>query len=229
MTELRYRTLRENIADIIRKRIIYQELEPGQKIVEQELAKEFRTSRAPIREALRQLENEGLVEYVRNAGCSVKEITLEESFEIYLMRANYETMAVKLMGGKIPKETIAQMEEVLEKMKNLTEEEFDQVFVYDNQIHSLIIKMTGMDRLYKAWKVLNYGNVVTGYSLSSDKKRVVERQYPVHKELVDACKEQDKEKICQVLSEHYMRTIRRLLKEQGLSEEETGFSFDFLV
>ena len=77
MAELIYRTLRENIADIIRKRIIYQELEPGQKIVEQDLAKEFKTSRAPIREALRQLENEGLIEYVRNAGCSVKEITLE--------------------------------------------------------------------------------------------------------------------------------------------------------
>ena len=79
MAELIYRTLRENIADIIRKRIIYQELEPGQKIVEQDLAKEFKTSRAPIREALRQLENEGLIEYVRNAGCSVKEITLEEA------------------------------------------------------------------------------------------------------------------------------------------------------
>ena len=93
MTELGYKTLRESIVDIIRKRIINRELQPGQKIVEQELAKEFKTSRAPIREALRELENEGLVEYVRNAGCSVKEITFEESFEIYLMRANYEIMA----------------------------------------------------------------------------------------------------------------------------------------
>jgi hypothetical protein len=46
---------------------------------------------------------------------------------------------------------------------------------------------------------------------------------------VDACREKNKEKICHVLSEHYMRTIRRLLKEQGLSEEDSGFSFDFLV
>ena len=100
MTELGYKTLRESIVDIIRKRIINRELQPGQKIVEQELAKEFKTSRAPIREALRELENEGLVEYVRNAGCSVKEITFEESFEIYLMRANYEIMAVRLLGRK---------------------------------------------------------------------------------------------------------------------------------
>ncbi len=102
MTELGYKTLRESIVDIIRKRIINRELHAGQKIVEQELAKEFQTSRAPIREALRELENEGLVEYVRNAGCSVKEITFEESFEIYLMRANYQIMAVRLLGGKIP-------------------------------------------------------------------------------------------------------------------------------
>ena len=110
MTELGYKTLRESIVDIIRKRIINRELQPGQKIVEQELAKEFKTSRAPIREALRELENEGLVEYVRNAGCSVKEITFEESFEIYLMRANYEIMAVRLLGGKIPEETLQEME-----------------------------------------------------------------------------------------------------------------------
>ena len=47
MTELGYKTLRESIVDIIRKRIINRELQPGQKIVEQELAKEFKTSRAP--------------------------------------------------------------------------------------------------------------------------------------------------------------------------------------
>ena len=128
MTELGYKTLRESIVDIIRKRIINRELQPGQKIVEQELAKEFQTSRAPIREALRELENEGLVEYVRNAGCSVKEITFEESFEIYLMRANYEIMAVRLLGGKIPEETLQEMEKILERMKNLDVDEYDQLF-----------------------------------------------------------------------------------------------------
>lgn len=170
MTELGYKTLRESIVDIIRKRIINRELQPGQKIVEQELAKEFKTSRAPIREALRELENEGLVEYVRNAGCSVKEITFEESFEIYLMRANYEIMAVRLLGGKIPEETLQEMEEILERMKSLNVDEYDQLFSYDNKFHSCLIRMTGMKSLYKAWKSLNYGNIVTGYNLASDKK-----------------------------------------------------------
>ena len=217
MTELGYKTLRESIVDIIRKRIINRELQPGQKIVEQELAKEFQTSRAPIREALRELENEGLVEYVRNAGCSVKEITFEESFEIYLMRANYEIMAVRLLGGKIPEETLQEMEEILERMKNLDVDEYDQLFSYDNKFHSCLIRMTGMKSLYKAWKSLNYGNIVTGYNLASDKKAVITRQYPIHKELLEACKSRKKEEICRVLSDHYMSTIHRLLKEQGMT------------
>lgn len=222
MTELGYKTLRESIVDIIRKRIINRELQPGQKIVEQELAKEFKTSRAPIREALRELENEGLVEYVRNAGCSVKEITFEESFEIYLMRANYEIMAVRLLGGKIPEETLQEMEEILECMKNLDVDEYDQLFSYDNKFHSRLIRMTGM-------KSLNYGNIVTGYNLASDKKAVITRQYPIHKELLEACKSRKKEEICRVLSDHYMGTIHRLLKEQGMTEADTKFSLDFLI
>ena len=205
------------------------EVQPGQKIVEQELAKEFKTSRAPIREALRELENEGLVEYVRNAGCSVKEITFEESFEIYLMRANYEIMAVRLLGGKIPEETLQEMEEILERMKSLNVDEYDQLFSYDNKFHSCLIRMTGMKSLYKAWKSLNYGNIVTGYNLASDKKAVIKRQYPIHKELLEACKSRKKEEICRVLSDHYMGTIHRLLKEQGMTEADTRFSLDFLI
>ena len=166
-------SLRSQVFQTIRDDILKGKYEENDELREATLGKELGVSRTPVREALRQLENEGLIEYVRNAGCSVKEITLEESFEIYLMRANYETMAVKLMGGNVPEDTICRMEEVLGKMKKLDEEQFDQVFVYDNQMHGLLVEMTGMTRLYKAWKELNYGNIVTGFSLSTDKKRVL--------------------------------------------------------
>ena len=63
-----------------------------------------------------------------------------------------------------------------------------------------MIRMTGMKSLYKAWKSLNYGNIVTGYNLASDKKAVIKRQYPIHKELLEACKSRKKEEICRVLS-----------------------------
>ena len=63
--KLDYRTLRENVADEIRMKILNGDMKPGDKIIEQELASEFGISRGPVREALRQLEQEGMVEYSR--------------------------------------------------------------------------------------------------------------------------------------------------------------------
>ena len=72
MSEFTFHTLRESITSAIREKILTGELQPGCKLTEQKLAEEFGSSRAPIREALRQLEQEGLIEYSRNVGCSVK-------------------------------------------------------------------------------------------------------------------------------------------------------------
>lgn len=223
MARLRYKTLRESIVEEIRLRIANQELPPGTKIVEMELAKEFETSRAPIREALRQLENEGLIEYVRNAGCSVKDITIRDAYEIYLMRSNYEIMAVKIVNGNIPEETIANMERILEKMKTLDEDHYLDVFRLDNALHAELMKMTHLPRLYKTWETLNYGNVITSYTKKLEKDKVIERQFPIHKELVDACKEGDCEKLCRLISWHYWRTIKRLLEETNVPKEDIGF------
>ncbi|MCD8197422.1 MAG: GntR family transcriptional regulator [Lachnospiraceae bacterium] len=229
MGRLEYRTLRENIADAIRMKIINKELKPGDRIVEAELANEFGISRGPVREALRQLENEGLIEYTRNIGCSVKQITIQDSYEIYFMRIGYETMAVKLVGGKISDETLARMEATLDKMKNLDVEHYDDVFVHDNEFHGELVKMVNMPRLYQAWCLLNYGSVISGYAEDLDKKRVVSRQYILHKELMDACRTGNTERICRAISEHYMKTIKHLLKEQGITGEEAGFCMDFLL
>ena len=79
MGEFAFQTLRESITSAIRSKILTGELQPGvklaeQKLAEQKLAEQFGTSRAPIREALRQLEQEGMVEYSRNVGCSVRRV-----------------------------------------------------------------------------------------------------------------------------------------------------------
>ena len=87
MGEFAFQTLRESITSAIRSKILTGELQPGVKLAEQKLAEEFGSSRAPIREALRQLEQEGMVEYSRNVGCSVRRVKPEDAYEIYLLRA----------------------------------------------------------------------------------------------------------------------------------------------
>ena len=63
MGKLTYQTLRENVVDVIRMKIFNHELAPGMRIIEQDISDELGVSRGRSGEALRQLEQEGLVEY----------------------------------------------------------------------------------------------------------------------------------------------------------------------
>lgn len=228
MGKLTYQTLRENVVDIIRSKIFNHELEPGARIIEQDISDELGVSRGPIREALRQLEQEGLVEYARNVGCSVKNITLEDIYEIYLLRAAYEILSVKLCKGTFSDTALEEMDRALELMKTLKETDYESSIAYDNMLHGAIIHSTGLPRLIKSWTDLNYGNAINYYKGNPDSRSMIERQYPIHKELVDTCRLGNAEKTCRALSDHYMRTIRRRLKEQGLSEDHFKFSTDVI-
>lgn len=215
MSQLGYRTLRENIVEAIRLKILTGELEPGMRIIEQELSDEFHVSRGPIREALRQLEQEGMVEYRRNAGCSVREITLDDIYEIYLLCATYEKLAVQSYDGAFSDEDIEKMEQVLEKMKELRAGDYRKVVELDFALHRIIVKKAGLPRLLKLWEEMNYGNIISCYAGKIDEREVARRQYPIHRKLVDACWTKDTNIICEAVTNHYMLTINRLREENA--------------
>lgn len=214
MTQLGYRTLRENIVEVIRMKILNEELRPGMRVIEQELSDEFGVSRGPIREALRQLEQEGMVEYKRNAGCSIKKISLEDIYEIYLLRSTYEKLAVRLYQGQFTDEELEKMEEILKKMKNPREEDYKYIVELDCKLHRVIVEKAKLPRMLKSWEELNYGNMLSCYAGEISREETARRQYPIHRKLVDACKTKDTDIICEAISKHYMLTINRLLSEK---------------
>lgn len=214
MGKLAFKTLRENVSEEIRLKILNQELTPGMRIIEQDLSDELGVSRGPIREALRQLEQEGMVEYTRNVGCSVREITIQDIYETYLLRSNYEMIAVRLYEAQFTDDEIARMEEALELMKNLTIENYSKLVSYGCMFHGVIIEKAGLARLKKAWQDQEYGEIISCNAGFVDKQTVLERQYPIHRELVDICKTRDVEAICNAISDHYMLTIKRLKSEE---------------
>lgn len=225
MAELQFKTLREEVVNAIRMKILNGELSPGTRIVEQEIAADLGVSRGPVRESLRQLEQEGLVEYTRNVGCSVKRINELDMYEIYLLRATYEILAVKLCAGRFSQEAYDAMAQSLARMEHLEEKDFHVSIDYDNAFHAAIVQLPGLPRLNAAWSGLNAGNIITYYTGSSDRLAAVKRQYPIHKQLYDICLTGDMQTVCDAIMDHYMLTTRRRMSELGVPNSE----FDFAV
>lgn len=91
------RTFREQIVEDLRARIIDGRIPPGSPIVEAEMAERFGVSRGPLREALRQLVEDGLLVTVPYTGTRVVDLSVEESREIYTLRTELEIFAFRLI------------------------------------------------------------------------------------------------------------------------------------
>ncbi len=98
--------LRKQVLDSLREAIIQGELAPGERLTERALTDWLDVSRTVVREALRQLESEGLVELVPNKGPVVRKLTLEEATDLYRIRGVLEGLTARLFvknasGGEV--------------------------------------------------------------------------------------------------------------------------------
>lgn len=106
--------LRLQVLEELRQSIIAGRLRPGARLVERELIGMLGVSRTVIREALRQLESEGLVAIIPNKGPVVRELTLAEARELYTIRAVLEGLAARLFVENATPEQFQQLQQALE-------------------------------------------------------------------------------------------------------------------
>jgi len=208
-----FQTLRESITSALRHKILTGELEPGMKLAEQKLAEEFGSSRAPIREALRQLEQEGLIEYSRNVGCSVKKITLEDAYEIYLLRANLEMTAIRYFDCQLSEEDLNAMRGILDEMLRVEPGNLLAIVENDNRFHRVIVQRAGLPRLLKFWDDLNYGSLIAEAKSGSYHDNLAKRQNAIHTELFKALASRNTETACKAVYEHYMEPLEKIRAE----------------
>ncbi len=110
------RLLSERIAGEIRSAVLSGEMRPGMRIRQELLAAHFGASRIPVREALRQLENEGLVVLAPNRGAWIADVNSEESIEVYKIREAVEPLAI---FESVPNMTGADIDSLAETVREL--------------------------------------------------------------------------------------------------------------
>lgn len=106
------------IASNLRQAILAGDYSPGERLVQEDIAERFGGSRIPVREALKDLESEGLVTFVANAGARVADLSLAECVEVYQMRERIEPLLLRYSAEGLDRDTLQHLQAIATAMES---------------------------------------------------------------------------------------------------------------
>ncbi len=140
--------LRDSVFQTLRDEILRGELKPGQRLMEIHLADRLGVSRTPVREAVRKLEQEGLVQMIPRRGAVVANITEEDLRDVLEVRKVLECLAMELVCRRRTEEDLTALKQALDDFRReIRSGEQSRIAVCDVVFHELIYEMTGNQRL----------------------------------------------------------------------------------
>ncbi len=144
----RCKPLRELVFDTLREAIIMGEIPPGTRMMEEHLAEKLEVSRTPIREAIRQLEREGLVEIAPRRGAYVAGMSPKDCHEVLEIRAALEGLTTELAAQRATKEEVQRLEEIVERFfLHAQHKDIQGLIQEDTAFHEVIYQASRNKRL----------------------------------------------------------------------------------
>lgn len=196
-------TLMSQALNRIRKAIKVGKLKPGERLVETRLSEEMGMSRFPIREALRYLEKEGLIETKPFKGTYVTRFNKDDLDEIYSLRSAIEELAVRILAKNINEEMILKLTAIMKNMeKAAAQKDLEKVIQEDFTFHRAICELSGHKKLMGVWK--NLENQLSIYlSIEKELGEVDPAKYPgAHYPILEAIKSGNSSFAEQVIRTH---------------------------
>lgn len=190
--------------NIIKNSICENSIEAGALISETKLGETFGMSRTPIREALKLLEREGLVEIRTGIGAIVKDLTTKQIKDLYEVRKLIETAAAKKAITSFPQEEIASIRERIIDIQDravrgeLSTMEFTEL---DLLLHNKIVEYCGNTYLETIMQDILY-DVKRVQMISFNALNNIEESTKQHLQILDLLEEKNEEKLVEALSEH---------------------------
>ncbi len=140
-TVQRHKPLRELVYEDLKEQILKGEIQPGTRMMEEEIADAIGVSRTPIREAIRQLEKEGLVSIEPRKGAYVSQLSQKDMIEILEVRQNVEGLAAEYAAIRMSDEAKEKLKETTIKFKEaVAEGNNSEMIKYDTEFHHQIVE-----------------------------------------------------------------------------------------
>ena len=147
--KIKRKSISQQIYEKLKERILDGDLPPGPHLLENKIAEQAGISRGPIREALRQLEADGLVEVRANIGTFVHTLTVEEVTEIYTVRSLLEGYTVRLAAEKATRQGVEKLRRIMRAAnKAANNGDLKETVRYDFDLHRQIWEIADHQILY---------------------------------------------------------------------------------
>lgn len=205
-----YSTIKKDIVGYLRQTIINGDLRPGERLVEPLLAEQLKVSRTPVREAIFQLENEGLVKRIPYRGAVVAEISSRDVSEIYTIKSAIEGLAARLACRNASPLQVKQLRALLKQMENyVSKRDLDRYTRVSRDFHFQIMKTADNRWLLDIYKRLDppiHGLRILALSLPGRPKDSVKE----HRAILEAIARKDRVK-AELLTQQHVRKAGEIL------------------
>lgn len=207
-----YKPLREIVFEYLRNSILKGELEPGERLMELQLAEQLGVSRTPIREAIRKLELEGLVEMIPRKGAYVADLSIKDVLDVLEVRMFLEGLAAYLAAERMTDDDIDELKNILKKFEDsIDNKDRESMILLDNQFHDKIIEGSRNNKLIQ---------IVQSLHEQFQRFRVIyfneynehEDLLKYHQAIVEAILQRDRKK-----AQEYAQTHVKMIEESILS------------
>lgn len=215
--------LRDQVYSLVRKAIVTGKLTPGAPINEIEIAGRLGISRTPVREAVKKVSDEGLIEVFAQHGTFVADIRREQVEEAYIIRIALELESIRRAAGSISASQIQDLEDIVNAHETAVKRSrYDEAIARDDDFHRYIAEVNGLHML---WKVVDVSKAQMDRCrlLSLPSPGAGQETIAQHRAILAALERRDQKGSMQALKNHLETSHRNTL---AYLDAVTGRMFD---
>ncbi|GAB2732290.1 GntR family transcriptional regulator [Sinomonas soli] len=215
---LEKRSLREQALAALRRAITSGELAQGQHLVETELSEMLGISRGTLREALRQLEQEGLASAGPRGRLSVRHLDAKEIRDIFAVRGALESLAARtLIEQPRRAKAVGELRDALERMDEAAGQSLEDRIEADLDFHRLLCRLSGNETLLHQWQSLE-GSIRMSIMFAGLERATSNMSVDRHRAIVDAVESGDAATARETILAHMDSASDNLVSEAAVAQ-----------
>ena len=216
-----FRPLSEEVYDVLRAAILSGQLAPEARLVEADIARQMATSRSPVREAVRKLEREGLVEYRPRRGTVVVGLSAADVADAYQVRAHLEAYGARLAAQRASSVALGELRALIGQMRACAAaRDLAGLLQADVAFHRALCAAAGSRRLLQLWDSLNPERWTLLSSLRATPELSLEQLAERHRPILAALESRNPEHADAIVRSHILELAERVLA--GLAAERVA-------